>query len=86
MSDNKWDFDKEATQWDENPARVRLASDVCAAISKSVPLNTSMRVMDFGCGTGLVTLGLAPLVGVMTGVDNSQGMLVSSDQRSKNGR
>ena len=40
-----------------------------------VPLSGAMRVLDFGCGTGLVTLRLAPLVGAVTGADSSRGML-----------
>jgi len=34
-----------------------------------------MDVLDFGCGTGLVTMALAPLVGTITGADTSPGML-----------
>jgi 2-polyprenyl-3-methyl-5-hydroxy-6-metoxy-1,4-benzoquinol methylase len=75
MSDNKRDFDKEAAQWDENPVRVKVANDVADAITLHVPLNTSMRAMDFGCGTGLLALRIAPLVRSVTGVDSSQGML-----------
>jgi ubiquinone/menaquinone biosynthesis C-methylase UbiE len=75
MNDNKRDFDREAAQWDENPGRVKMASDVSDAIILHVPLNTSIRAMDFGCGTGLLTLRIAPLVGSIVGVDSSQGML-----------
>jgi 2-polyprenyl-3-methyl-5-hydroxy-6-metoxy-1,4-benzoquinol methylase len=75
MSDNKRDFDKEAAQWDENPGRIKLASDVSDAIILNVPLNSSMRAMDFGCGTGLLTLRIAPLLASVTGVDSSHGML-----------
>lgn len=75
MGTEKRDFDKEAAAWDENPARVKLADDVAAAISRQVPLNAGMEVLDFGCGTGLLTLRLAPRVRSMTGVDSSRGML-----------
>ena len=34
-----------------------------------------MDVLDFGCGTGLLTLALQPFVRSITGVDSSQGML-----------
>lgn len=34
-----------------------------------------MDIMDFGCGTGLLTIQLQPLVRSITGVDSSQGML-----------
>ncbi len=69
------DFDKEAAQWDENPGRVKLANEVAATIIREVNPSGSMDVMDFGCGTGLLTLKLQPLVKMITGVDNSQGML-----------
>jgi len=75
LSTERRDFDKEAAAWDENPARVRLAKDVADAISRHVTLRTDMEVLDFGCGTGLLTLRLAPLVRSITGVDSSQGML-----------
>jgi 2-polyprenyl-3-methyl-5-hydroxy-6-metoxy-1,4-benzoquinol methylase len=69
------DFDKEAEQWDANPGRVKLASDVAAAIIKNVKLSKNMAILDFGCGTGLLTLKIQPLVKMITGVDNSHGML-----------
>jgi len=77
MSGNgeKRDFDKEAAAWDENPGRVKLAHDVATTIRDEVPLNPRMDVLDFGCGTGLLTLGLQPFVRSITGVDSSQGML-----------
>jgi len=75
MSNEKRDFDKEAAAWDENPARVKLADDVAEAISRLAPLNAGMTALDFGCGTGLVTLRLAPRVRSIVGVDSSQGML-----------
>lgn len=75
MGSEKRDFDKEAAAWDEHPARVQLAGDVAGAILRQVTLNADMDVLDFGCGTGLLTLQLAPLVKSITGVDSSRGML-----------
>lgn len=69
------DFDKDAARWDEHPTRARLGQDVASAIARAVPLGPAMDVLDFGCGTGIVTLQLAPSVGCVTGVDSSRGML-----------
>ena len=69
------DFDKEAVDWDSNPGRVKLANDVGTAMIKVIKLTKSMEVIDFGCGTGLLTLKLHPFVKSITGVDNSPGML-----------
>lgn len=75
MGDEKKDFDKEAASWDEQPARVKLAGDVADAITRNVELTPEMDVLDFGCGTGLLTLRLQPIVRSITGVDSSRGML-----------
>ncbi len=69
------DFDSVATRWDQEPRRVQLARKVVDAImSEARPLQ-AMRVLDFGCGTGLVTLALASLVQEIVAADSSQGML-----------
>jgi ubiquinone/menaquinone biosynthesis C-methylase UbiE len=75
MSSEKRNFDKEAFSWDENPVRVKLAKDVAEAIIKHTAITPEMDALDFGCGTGLITLQLRPLVHSITGVDSSQGML-----------
>lgn len=72
---DKRDFDKEAARWDEDPGRVRLANDIADALIEEIKPASDMDVLDFGCGTGLVTLRLAPLVRSVTGMDSSRGML-----------
>jgi 2-polyprenyl-3-methyl-5-hydroxy-6-metoxy-1,4-benzoquinol methylase len=74
-TEERRDFNKEAAQWDANPGRVKLANEVADAIIKEAALSREMDVLDFGCGTGLVTLRLQPLVRTIIGVDSSQGML-----------
>ena len=71
----KRNFDKDAGSWDEKPSRVKLAENISEAILSNVALNSKMKVLDFGCGTGLVTLKIAPHVSFITGADSSQGML-----------
>jgi len=72
---DKRDFDAKAGTWDEEPRRVQLAREVTAAIEREVPLSPHMTALDYGCGTGLVTLGLQPRVGRIVGADSSRGML-----------
>ncbi len=69
------DFDRAAARWDQEPRRVELARTVADAIICEVPPQQGMRALDFGCGTGLVTLALAPQVQEMVAADSSQGML-----------
>lgn len=68
-------FDLEAANWDANPARRRLAADVRQQIEQSVGLHPQRRVLDFGCGTGLLSLPWSTRIGTLTGADNSTGML-----------
>jgi 2-polyprenyl-3-methyl-5-hydroxy-6-metoxy-1,4-benzoquinol methylase len=75
------DFDKEAKLWDANPGRVKLASDVAAAIIRNVKLTKDMETLDFGCGTGLLTIKIQPFVKMIMGVDSSQGMLSMLQQK-----
>lgn len=74
-------FDESAAQWDNNPARVDLARAVGAAIGRAIPLQTDWRVLDFGAGTGLLTLNLQPCVGSMVALDSSKGMLEKLTQK-----
>lgn len=69
------DFNSVASKWDQKPRRIQLASAVSEAIIKNAMPDQSMRALDFGAGTGLVTLALAPLIKEMVAADSSQGML-----------
>lgn len=69
------DFDAVALNWDEEPRRVELAGNISGAILKSLPVSQEWDALDFGCGTGLVTLQLAPALRSITGVDSSSGMI-----------
>ncbi len=75
MTEERKDFDVEAAQWDANPGRVNLANEVADAIIREAAPSRGMDVLDYGCGTGLVTLRLQPTVRTITGADSSQGML-----------
>lgn len=68
-------FDQAAATWDEQPRRVKLARAVADEIARQVRLTRDTDVLDFGCGTGLLTLALQPLVRSVTGADTSSGML-----------
>lgn len=77
------DFDKLAASWDSDPLRNRLAEGVAEAIIREMAPREDDDVLDFGCGTGLVTLKLQPLVRTITGIDTSQAMLDVLEQKVK---
>jgi ubiquinone/menaquinone biosynthesis C-methylase UbiE len=75
MTGQPRDFNAAAGTWDENPMRVKMGKDVARAIRDTIGLTPDMDVLDFGCGTGLLTLQLQPYVRTITGTDSSPGML-----------
>jgi ubiquinone/menaquinone biosynthesis C-methylase UbiE len=81
MNTEKMDFGKYASTWDESPGRVKLAGELAAAVKDSLSLTPDMDILDFGCGTGLVTLQLASSVRSVTAVDSSRGMLDTLESR-----
>jgi 2-polyprenyl-3-methyl-5-hydroxy-6-metoxy-1,4-benzoquinol methylase len=82
-SEERKDFNKNSPQWDAKQFRVNLANDVAETISREISLSKDMAALDFGCGTGLLTLNLQPLVGTITGADSSPGMLAVLEEKIK---
>lgn len=69
------EFDVKAKEWDANLDRAERANAIAAGISHGVPLTSSMRALEYGCGTGLVSFALQTQLGEMTLADSSAGML-----------
>lgn len=58
----------------ENPERTGNVRQIADGIRARIPLEPSMRILDFGSGTGLLLENLAPHVGRITAVDVSPAM------------
>ncbi len=67
-------FDEKARTWDDDPDKVERARVVAAAVRAAVPLTSSMALLEYGAGTGLVAGNLAADVGTVTLADTSTGM------------
>jgi len=74
-TDNVKRFDDAAAEWEEKPQRVALARKVAEAIGQAIPLAPAMRVLEYGCGTGMVARTISPHVAAIVAVDTSPGML-----------
>ena len=52
-----------------------MAGAVAGAIRERLPLDPGWRLLDYGAGTGLLTLSLQPAVRAVVAMDSSKGML-----------
>ncbi len=68
-------FDQQASQWDQQASRVKMATEIAGAMARALRLGPDQDLLDFGAGTGLVTLRLAPQVRRVFAFDTSAGML-----------
>ncbi len=73
MTENE--FDKAAASWDDNPRRMEMTKTIAEAIDASIPLNGDMSMLEFGCGTGALSVLLSGRVGNVQSVDTSSGMI-----------
>jgi tRNA (cmo5U34)-methyltransferase len=71
----KRDFDAEAATWDQNQPRLQMALGVADAMADHLRLTGDEVTLDYGTGTGVVALRLAPHVKEMVCADSSRGML-----------
>ena len=74
-SDTVKRFDDAAADWEEKPQRVALARKVAEAIQRAIPLAGTMQVLEYGCGTGLVSRAISPHVSKILAIDTSPRML-----------
>ena len=70
----KHDFNHKAETFD-SPKNIFLANLVCQAVEKQIDLLSGKEILDFGGGTGLLTLPLAKQAKSVTLVDISEKML-----------
>ncbi|KAE9966614.1 hypothetical protein EG328_008800 [Venturia inaequalis] len=77
-------FDKEAAEWDNNPFTVKSSRFALSALLENVPQlqaaatesgEKNLDVLEIGCGTGLLSLLIAPYLKSLTAVDTAEGMI-----------
>lgn len=66
---------EEAATWNEDPAVVAHADAAWASLLASVHVGSDARVLDFGCGTGLLTERISSRVREVVAVDASPAMV-----------
>ncbi|KAF2196336.1 S-adenosyl-L-methionine-dependent methyltransferase [Delitschia confertaspora ATCC 74209] len=82
-------FNAEAASWDTNLTTVESSNKAFEAIKRLVPAfsngtSKNLDVLELGCGTGLLSIQIAPLVRSLVGVDTSDGMVNAFNSKIAN--
>jgi tRNA (cmo5U34)-methyltransferase len=75
-------FNEVANEWD-NEDKVLMMQKLAHGVMEKVSLDKGLKIMDFGCGTGLFGLEFNDYAKEMLGVDTSDGMLKVFDEKTK---
>ena len=67
-------FAQKAGSYEQDPSRVDNVENIANSILKAISFDSSMHIMDFGSGTGLLLERIAPHVGKITALDVSNSM------------
>jgi 2-polyprenyl-3-methyl-5-hydroxy-6-metoxy-1,4-benzoquinol methylase len=68
-------FDKQAQDWDNDPAKIERAEIFAKEINTFVQPKQLLDALEFGCGTGLLSFQLKDFYKTITLVDNSKEMI-----------
>jgi len=83
MHTHKRNFDLAALTWDEKPQRIKLNRDIFNAIDQMLHIKQGMSALDFGCGTGLLSLQILERTETLTCADSSEGMIEVLESKLK---
>jgi predicted TPR repeat methyltransferase len=78
MSDS---WDEYASDWDANKDAKLYAESAYETLRNTVSLNR-LNILDFGCGTGLLTEKLSPIANKIIALDSSQKMIDVLNQKN----
>jgi 2-polyprenyl-3-methyl-5-hydroxy-6-metoxy-1,4-benzoquinol methylase len=76
-------FDSKAASWDVDASKHELAADIVRVVEREIGSKTRPRLLDYGAGTGLCSMALAPKCSSILAVDVSSGMLSRLEQKAR---
>ena len=69
------EFDGKAQQWDQNQMHLERTKAVARDMLAQIPITSSMKALEFGAGTGLLSFFMKDLFAGITLMDTSEAML-----------
>lgn len=77
------DFDSKAKAWDTDPVKVERARVIAEEISARIPNTSHMSALEYGCGTGLLSFALQPLLSRVALADSSEGDALGAKRQDR---
>ena len=68
-------FDSRAREWDKDKMHMERSVAIAAELEKMIPLRHSMKALEYGAGTGILSFLLKDHFSEITLMDNSQEMI-----------
>lgn len=75
-------FDEASKTWDLKPSSLAIAKACVENINKTIKLKDNAKILDYGCGTGLVAFSLSNVTNEVIGMDNSAGMVEQFNKKA----
>jgi len=69
------EFDARAREWDKDKMHLDRSVVIAAELEKMIPINPSMKALEYGAGTGLLSFLLKDRFAEITLMDNSNEMI-----------
>ena len=69
------DFDRKAQNWDNNPIYLERSKAIANGLLEMVPITRSMKALEYGAGTGILSFLLSDKFSEITLMDNSEEMV-----------
>jgi len=80
------EFDAKAREWDNNPAFWERAEVVAKNLLEMIPVKPTMKAMEYGAGTGILSFMLSGNFSEITLMDNSSEMVNVMNEKLKTSR
>ncbi|HAH25159.1 MAG TPA: methyltransferase [Prolixibacteraceae bacterium] len=77
------EFDARARQWDKDKMHIDRGAAIAARLEEMIPLDHSMKVLEYGAGTGILSFLLKDRFSDITLMDNSQEMIKVCSEKAE---
>jgi ubiquinone/menaquinone biosynthesis C-methylase UbiE len=75
------DFDDMARTWDPNPIYMERSMAIAAKMEGMIPLKKQMKALDYGAGTGILSVLLSEKLDQIVMMDNSNEMVKVMEEK-----